>query len=156
MTGPANLMPDPQRHVTLVTGAPCSGKSTYVRQHAHPGDVVLDFDIIARQLGSSRRWRHETAIREAAEEIMRARLAAVATAKRGVFWVIRCTPLAQERAALASWLHADRVVVLRPPLSVLMDRALQRPDRRGTVASVRSWVNRWSPAPCDEVIDTLW
>jgi hypothetical protein len=38
--------------LTVIIGPPCSGKSTYVREHARPGDVVIDFDIIAQAFGS--------------------------------------------------------------------------------------------------------
>jgi predicted kinase len=37
------------RQVTLVYGPPCAGKSTFVQERALPGDVVLDFDVIARR-----------------------------------------------------------------------------------------------------------
>jgi predicted kinase len=35
----------------LVTGAPGSGKSTFVKQHSRPDDVVIDFDLIRASLG---------------------------------------------------------------------------------------------------------
>lgn len=35
----------------VLTGPPCSGKSTHVAQHSEPGDVVVDFDRIAAALG---------------------------------------------------------------------------------------------------------
>lgn len=38
--------------VTLVTGPPASGKTTYVQTHAQPGDLVVDLDAIAQALGS--------------------------------------------------------------------------------------------------------
>lgn len=39
--------------ITVITGPPCSGKSTYVQQRAQPGDVIIDFDQICRALGGS-------------------------------------------------------------------------------------------------------
>ena len=38
--------------IHVILGAPCSGKSTYVREHAKSGDVIVDFDAIARALGA--------------------------------------------------------------------------------------------------------
>ena len=36
-----------------VIGPPYSGKSTFVQEHRKPGDVVIDFDLIAQALGSA-------------------------------------------------------------------------------------------------------
>lgn len=42
---PSSLVP-----VAVVCGPPGSGKSTYVQQHASPGDLVLDADVIAAEM----------------------------------------------------------------------------------------------------------
>jgi AAA domain len=52
--------------LTVVTGPPCSGKSTYVRQHARPGDIIVDFDLIAQALGSPVSHGHDGQLREVA------------------------------------------------------------------------------------------
>jgi predicted kinase len=36
--------------LTIVTGPPCSGKSTYIRQRAQPGHIIIDMDRIALAL----------------------------------------------------------------------------------------------------------
>lgn len=36
----------------IIVGAPCSGKSTYVREHAKEGDLRIDYDAIAQTLGA--------------------------------------------------------------------------------------------------------
>jgi hypothetical protein len=51
-----------ERMLTVVTGPPCSGKSTYVRTHAVGGDIVIDFDELAVALGSPVRHGHAPAI----------------------------------------------------------------------------------------------
>jgi HK97 family phage prohead protease len=40
--------------IHIVSGPPCSGKSTYVMEHKQPGDVVIDYDIIAEAVGDTR------------------------------------------------------------------------------------------------------
>lgn len=34
----------------VVTGPPAAGKSTWVREHAQPGDVTIDYDTLAQAL----------------------------------------------------------------------------------------------------------
>lgn len=50
--------------ITVVTGAPCSGKSTYAREHAGAADTVIDFDLIAQALGSHDSHDHPAWLRE--------------------------------------------------------------------------------------------
>lgn len=58
--------------LTVVMGAPCSGKSTYVREHAKPGDIVIDFDKLAQALGSPTPHDHPDHIRMVAVKMRRA------------------------------------------------------------------------------------
>lgn len=46
--------------LTVITGAPCSGKSTYLGQHARPDDIVIDFDAIAQHQAGRRAWVIDT------------------------------------------------------------------------------------------------
>lgn len=36
--------------VHIVTGPPAAGKSTWVREHAKPGDITIDYDALAQAL----------------------------------------------------------------------------------------------------------
>lgn len=45
--------------IYLVLGPPASGKSTWVREHAQPGDITIDYDAIANVLTPSNGKPHK-------------------------------------------------------------------------------------------------
>lgn|SRR5512143_17069 len=65
--------------LTIVTGPPCAGKTNYVREHRQPGDIVIDFDVLAVALGSSQSHSHPPHVRRVA---LVARVAAIEEAVR--------------------------------------------------------------------------
>lgn len=109
------------RRVILVTGAPCSGKSTYVGQHRGEHDLVLDQD----DLGAA---------------TMNRALETVTAMRTGTAWVIRCCPGAPARAALAARLGAE-LVHLTEPRDVLMARARKRHGAARHVQAVKHWLD---------------
>lgn len=52
--------------IHVVIGPPCSGKSTYIREHARDGEVRIDLDDMAQALGSKSPHDSKGAIRSAA------------------------------------------------------------------------------------------
>lgn len=78
--------------IHIITGAPCSGKSTYVEKNSKEGDLIVDFDKIAFSLGSPERHNSLGLIREAAFE---ARAAVIDTALKtedAEAWIIHTIP----------------------------------------------------------------
>lgn len=108
------------RRVILVTGPPCAGKTTHVRQHAQPGDQVLDQDV----LGARR---------------MNQAMAALPAMTDGTAWVIRCAPGPRARRALAQRIGATELVHLVQPEPTLIHRAARRPNPRRHIAAVAKW-----------------
>jgi len=80
--------------LTVVMGAPCSGKSTYVREHAMPGDIVIDFDVLAQALGSPVPHDHNEEIRMVTIDMRRTAIASAIQAHlRGhTVWVVDINP----------------------------------------------------------------
>lgn len=145
----------PARRVVLVVGPPTAGKSTLVGRLARKGDVVADFDAIARSLGSTAAgWDHPYPIRRQAEARMQELFDQIAGMESGRAWVVRSVPEATRREALAERLRADRVVLLKPPTDVLMRRALERPDSQGTRREIRRWLARYTPSRRDELAES--
>lgn len=142
------------RHLTLICGPPCAGKSTWAGQHSNPGDLIVDRDLIARGMGSPPGWMHRRGYRLRAEQAMRAKVAALALDDECRAWVIRSLPHGQARTTMATWLRATTVLVLLPDLPVLLARAASRPHPRRTEHAIRSWLARYTPADIDTVITT--
>jgi hypothetical protein len=123
----------------VVTGPPASGKSTWVRAHAKPADIVIDYDVLAQALsgpGASRQ-AHSKAAEAVAQ---RARRAAIEEAKRHIkdtdVYLIHTTP--QDKAMAEYRRLSARIVEIDPGKEVVMQRidSMRRP-------ALRSVATRW-------------
>lgn len=81
--------------IHVVTGAPCSGKTTFVNEHKRENDVVIDLDSLAVALGASNRYDYHGDIREAA---FAARNAAIAAVGDSDAWIVHSQPTDEQRA----------------------------------------------------------
>lgn len=137
------------RHVTLIAGPSCSGKSTLARSLAQPGDVILDLDVIAQQLGSPTRWRHNPDLAAQAEECMTQALRRLARTEHVTAYVIRCAPHPAQRAQLARAIKADVVHVLHPPMHEVLARARRDGRPKGAATTIRAWYYAYAPSEVD-------
>lgn len=128
--------------ITLVCGPPCAGKTTYALEHAGPDTVIVDHDLIAQQLGSTRTHNHEQHLREGAERqvsrMIEALELAVHTGAEPDAIVVRTLGNPAKRQALADRLRAS-VVLLTPDRPTLEQRAAQRPDPAETLQAIDAW-----------------
>lgn len=124
--------------VIILSGAPCSGKSTLARELAGPGGLVLDRDDLARRLGSPARWLHPYRYSVKAEQWMQRELRRLAWGYDGRAIVIRCLARAADREALADQLHAT-VRVLDPGEDECVRRAVAGRRPHGTIEGIHRW-----------------
>jgi predicted kinase len=108
----------------VITGPPCVGKSTWVRDRAKPGDIVVDLDRIALAITAEETPHHEypAHIRKAAILIRRTAVAvALSYARRGTSYVIHAKPSGKARN---QYIRAGaHMIELNAPMNVLMARA---------------------------------
>jgi hypothetical protein len=126
--------------LTVVTGPPCSGKSTYVRAHAVPGDIVIDFDAIAQAFGSPVPHDHHAQVRHVTIAARRAAIeAALTVCHRVDVWIVDCN-ISPER--MAGYKRAGATFV-----GLVVDAG--ELHRRADTERPPLWhglIDRWTPA----------
>ena len=123
--------------IHVLTGPPCAGKSTYIRKHAKPGDLIIDFDELAQTLGCAEKWNPAGIVRDAA---FAARTAAIDTAMKNPgaeSWVIQ-SRLSDELRAAYEKLNAD-IVELDPGMDVCLERAKRDGRPSNIFLAIHGW-----------------
>lgn len=126
--------------LTIISGPPASGKSTYIKERALPSDLVIDLDGIMRRMRPTyTHWSgalDKTLLRSAVRE--RNRLLASLKKESGRrAWFIVSAPTEAER----KWWHrklGGELVLLHPGTDECKRRAMER----GTPRAVEG-VDRW-------------
>lgn len=85
--------------IHIVSGPPCAGKSTYVREHKQPGDVIIDYGLLAEAIGDDH-WdvKHPHVV----QDMRRAAIDRIlADADEIDAWIIDTAPTAASRSRYA-------------------------------------------------------
>ena len=124
--------------IVVVTGPPCGGKSTYIKENAKSGDVIIDMDKIALALTTDDVPSHSYS-QEIRWIAMVARKAAVKEAlyqfasRRGpTAWIIHTDPTADERSQYR--LRNAQIVEINPGKEVCLERVKSRPEVNQPIA----------------------
>ena len=103
------------REFRVVTGPPGAGKSTYVDAHMAPGDVVIDYERLARALGSpvtergpSGEWEHPEHMRWIVWATWRAAREEARRMRGYTVWLIQCYP---SRTDLFTYQYSGATVI---------------------------------------------
>jgi predicted kinase len=120
----------------VVTGPPASGKSSYIRSHAKPSDVVIDLDLMALAMagpGADHHRHHPVLLRI----VHRARQAAIHEAERHLdttdVYLIHTMPSPKARAKYKRL--GARIVVVDPGESIVRQRVemMRQPEMEAVV-----------------------
>ena len=107
----------------IITGPPCSGKSTYAQTHAKAGDMVIDLDRIALSISAEETEHHSypLAIRNTARIMRKAAITpAVIHARKADTYLIDSKPGTRSRAIYKK--NGAKFVEMSAPISILVER----------------------------------
>lgn len=130
-----------RQQVYIVYGSPCSGKSTYVREHMHRGDIVLDFDTLYSCLSGCQLYDKpqnvKAVIYEARDNIINS--IKVRLGKWNTAYIIGTYPHKAQRESLAKQLNAQLILI-----DTDKDTCLANAMSRGVFADeYRKYVEQW-------------
>lgn len=135
------------RHVYIVYGAPCAGKTTWVDSVAETNDLILDIDRLwsAVRAGSCAMHEKPDALKSIVFDLRDCILEDIRT-RRGRWnsaYVIGGYPLIGERERLQERIGADKLIFIDTPEDVCLQRArLKSPEWIGFVGE---WFRRYHP-----------
>lgn len=105
--------------LTVITGPPAAGKTTYARNHARPGDVVIDLDALAIALGSPDSHNHPRAIAAVAQAARTAAIEAAANTGAAT-WLIHTAPTPQQLSTYRA--QGAHIITVDPGETITRDR----------------------------------
>lgn len=115
--------------VYLIYGSPCSGKSTYIKEHIQRGDLVCDVDLIYGAITNSlphdaELYTHEVACQldKTLKEIIRERKGNWKNA-----YVVSLANTEEQVQKAKDQINADEGIFIDTPYEVCMERAKERP-----------------------------
>ena len=126
--------------IHVITGAPCSGKSTYVKEHAKDGDLRVDYDAIAMALGAMNIHAAEGLVKQAAFD---AREGAIRTALNdpdAESWIIHTSP-SEEHMKMYEEAGAE-FIPLDPGFDECMERATRDGRPQQSIDGIRKWYGK--------------
>lgn len=136
----------PEPVVTLVCGPPAAGKSTYVRDHAAPYDLLWDYDAISRAIqvdGDGRSVNTRPFVVVIRDAFMRKLKDMVddGTLQTDA-WVVWSLPRPGKRSAAAKALNAN-VVVLEREVEECVENAKKDRSTEEVIAVERGAIDWW-------------
>lgn len=123
--------------IHIVSGPPCAGKSTYVRENAKEGDLRIDYDLIAQALGSVNSHAAEGLIKQAAFDAREGAIGAALKDAEAEAWIIHTSPsedhIRRYEAAGAEFIELD------PGKDICLERAKQDERPQQTIDGIERW-----------------
>lgn len=124
-----NRFTRPTRNVYIVTGAPLSGKSSFVKENMTVGDLIYDLDSIWQAISGQERYIKPKGLYPFVDAMARELKAQIKMMRNGTAWVITGAPSASQRQSLARELDGE-VIHIDTDKTTCLERLHESPSGR--------------------------
>lgn len=137
-----------KKHVYIVYGSPCAGKSTWVHSVATPDDLIVDLDSIWQMISINERYEKPAALKSVVFD-MRDKLYDIIKYRSGRWhdaYIITGGALKGDRDRLVQRTGADDTIFIDTPLLECIQRAAERGEASGDwVGYIHEWFRTFQP-----------
>ena len=115
--------------VYLVYGSPCSGKTTYIKEHIKSGDIVCDVDRLYSAISFNEEHQTELYAQEVAS-MLYSDLLDIIRDRKGNWknaYVVSLANTDERLKAEMKRINADEAIFIDTPYKVCIERAKERP-----------------------------
>ena len=133
----------PEQKVYLITGAPCSGKTTFARERMEAGDVLIDIDDIWQQISGRPRYEKPCSLKPlvfATRDVQEDQVRIRSGTWRNAF-IIKSLPLPMDRKREAEKFNAE-IITMDTPKEECLERLKKNPNGRN-VADYEKYINNY-------------
>ena len=126
--------------IHIVSGPPCAGKSTYVKENAQEGDLRIDYDLIAQALGAMNSHAAEGLVKQAAFDAREGAIKTALSRPEAESWIIHTSP-SEEHLKMSKDAGAE-FVRLDPGKEECLTRAQADGRPQQTIDGIEKWYGR--------------
>ena len=115
--------------IYLVYGSPCSGKTTYIKEHIKSGDIVCDVDRLYSAISFNEEHQTELYAQEVAS-MLYSDLLGIIRDRKGNWknaYVVSLANTDERLKTEMERINADEAIFIDTPYEVCMERAKERP-----------------------------
>jgi len=140
------------KDIIIVCGPPASGKSTYIKEHAQPNDLIWDYDEIIKALTGQDLYHRPNWSMDAALAIRDTVYKFIeSSTKVKKAWIITSAPRREQRIPLRDRFSAE-VIIMNPSMDICLNRISNRPGRDMWSDAINQWYQDYERDPKDKVI----
>lgn len=137
--------------IHIISGPPCSGKSTYVAEHAQSGDTIIDYDSLTECFGGQR-WTHQKR-----DLVLAARSAAidhVLSHPDEEAWIIDSRP---SSVMMTRYSNAGaEIVTIKEERETCFSRAVADNRPQDTLEAIEAWFSKGSRTMLKKSFDLVY